>query len=229
MPIVAETLGLPQPSMNVLAMTLRKNGLISSGGRGRGGAEMRPPDVTNLLLAAMAGGHAKDAHEIVARLREASVTPGANQYDDPPRPIENLPLFMQPHSLGAALDAILVSYAADGGLIDDEYQLPITNISLTVTFPHLVCYRAELWLDNGSENWTLRYHRNHPAFDGVPKDKMNDVARSLLAGRGDLEFTARVTSTTFYDLAQALEESAADNTAQQLRETLARKTGRQSL
>lgn len=117
-------------------------------------------------------------------------------------------MFMRAHQLGDALDAIFLSYAADDEFNDEGYGFPITNMSLTVHSPHTLSYQAELWLDIGSEDWTLRYHRNHPDFDGLPRDQWQQKARDLMAGKGDLAFTARVTSTTFYELAEALGQSA---------------------
>lgn len=220
LPVVSETLGLPLASVRVLAMTLRKHGLISSGGRGRGGAEMKASDLTNLLLATMAGGAAKDAHIAVQRLREASVDPTSSHHAEPARPIEDHPMFMRRHVLGDALDAIFLSYASGDELSDEGYGFPITNLFLTVHSPHTLNYAAELWLDNGSEDWTLRYHRNHPAFDGLSKTKWPETARGLMAGKGDLAYTARVTSTTFYHLADALGQAADAEAKQQLKATL---------
>lgn len=218
--VVSETLGLPQASIRVLSMHLRKHGLISSAGRGRGGAEMKASDLTNLLLAAMAGCAAKDAHLAVQRLREASVDPHSSHHGEQARPIEHHPMFTRQHELGDALDAIFLSYASGDELSDEGYGFPITNLFLTIHYPHTVSYQAELWLDNGSEEWTLRYHRNHPAFDDLPKAKWSETARSLIAGKGDLAYTARVTSTTFYDLAGALGQAADAEAKQRLKATL---------
>ncbi|MBO9501631.1 hypothetical protein [Brevundimonas sp. A19_0] len=224
LPIVASTLGLPPASVRVLGAHLRKHGLITRGGRGRGGAEMTPTDLTNLLLAAMSGGQAKDAHLAVIRLREASVDPRSERQDEPARPIEDHPMFMRPHQLGEALDAIFLSYAAEDEFNDEGYGFPITNMFLTVHSPHTLCYEADLWLDNGSEDWTLRYHRNHPDFDDLPRDQWQETARGLVAGKGDLAFTARVTSNTFYELAEALGQSAGEEANRRLAAVLDRRS-----
>ena len=71
--------------------------------------------------------------------------------------------------LGEALATIILSYAAKDGFDDEAYGLPIKDVSLSVGSPQTVNYSAELWLDNGDEDWTLAYHRNHPALDGAPK------------------------------------------------------------
>ena len=224
LPIVAKTLGLPPASLRVLGAHLRKHGLITRGGRGRGGAEMTPTDLTNLLLAAMSGGPAKDAHTAVTRLREAAADPTSDRQEGAARPIGNHPLFIRRHQLGEALDAIFLSYAADDEFNDEDYGFPITNILFTVHSPHTLSYRADLWLDNGSEDWTLRYNRNHPDFDGLPKDEWAETARTLIAGKGDLAFTSRITSNTFYDLADALSQSAGEEASARLSQALGART-----
>lgn len=184
---------------------------------------MTPTDLTNLILAAMSGGPAKEAHIAVRRLREATVDPRSDRQGGPARPIEDHPMFMRPHQLGEALDAIFLSYAGEDEFNDEAYGFPITNLFLTVHSPHTLCYEADLWLDNGSEDWTLRYHRNHPDFDDLPKAKWAQTARDLTVGKGDLAFTARVTSTTFYDLADALSRSAGEEASRRLTAALDRR------
>lgn len=184
---------------------------------------MTPTDLTNLLLAAMSGGPAKHAHIAVSRLREASVDPVSDRQNEPARAIEDHPMFMRPHQLGEALDAIFLSYAAEDEFNDEGYGFPITNMFLTVHSPHTLNYQAELWLDNGSEDWTLRYHRNHPDFDDLPRDQWQQTARDLMAGKGDLAFTAQVTSTTFYELADALGQSAGEEASRRLTAALDRR------
>lgn len=220
-PVLAHALGIPRACVNVLAVTLRKAGLVTRKGRGRGGAEMTPTDMTNLLLAAMGGGHAKDAPDVVRRLREATSEPAPSDSNGSPLPtLPNLPPLNALHSLGEVLDAILLNYVAEGELIDEDSGLPITNMSLVVTFPHRVGYQAELWIDTGDDDWTIRYHRSHPDFDGEPRERWNEIARRLLDGQCDLTFKATVTSSTFYVLSEALGNSTRRRTAEQLRALL---------
>jgi hypothetical protein len=216
-PVLADALGAPLQSVGVLAGSLRKQGLISTGGRGLGAPEMTPADVTNLLLATMCGPPAKDAHVAVTRLREADAC-----IDLPPesQPALDIPFLVGPHTLGEALEGIFLSYAAEGELRQAEHGLPITNMTFTVTFPHLVCYRATLRIDAGGDDWTIRYHRDHPAFDEAPQATRKENARTLPRGYGDLIFTATITSSTFYALAGALETSARQEAARQLASVL---------
>jgi len=54
-------------------MHLRRNGLISSGGRGRGGADMTRQDVTNLLLGVIGANNAIDAPKVVDQARNCQL------------------------------------------------------------------------------------------------------------------------------------------------------------
>ena len=65
---MAEALSLPQRSVNVVAIHLRRAGLISSGGRGKGGAEMSARDAATLLVGNMGAEQLKEAPEAVRDL-----------------------------------------------------------------------------------------------------------------------------------------------------------------
>ena len=60
-PRTAAVLGLPESSVALYGRYLREARMISTGGRGPGGAEMTPQDCANLLMALMIAEHAKDA------------------------------------------------------------------------------------------------------------------------------------------------------------------------
>lgn len=60
-PATAKVLGIPENTVALYARHLREARLITTGGRGPGGAEMKPEDCANLLLALMLAEHAKDA------------------------------------------------------------------------------------------------------------------------------------------------------------------------
>lgn len=67
-PAISQILNVPQKTVNVIAMHLRREGLISSGGRGRGGAEMSARDTATLLIGVMGADQLKDAPAIVRDL-----------------------------------------------------------------------------------------------------------------------------------------------------------------
>lgn len=73
-PLMAETLAVPENTVGVIARHARAAGAISSAGRGPGGAEMTATDCANLLIAVLGchiGGQAKDAGNIIQVNRDA--------------------------------------------------------------------------------------------------------------------------------------------------------------
>ena len=72
-PTLAQVLPMPEQTVSVIARALRKERLISTGGRGPGAAEMTPVDCARLLLAIMAADQVKDAVEASQRFWEFPV------------------------------------------------------------------------------------------------------------------------------------------------------------
>jgi hypothetical protein len=70
---VAATLGDPEPSVNVLAMHLRKTGLITKAGRGMNAADMTPKDAATLFIASLAGGYATETATTTTRVMSAKL------------------------------------------------------------------------------------------------------------------------------------------------------------
>ena len=70
-PTLAQVLPMPEQTVSVIARALRKERLISTGGRGPGAADMTPEDCCRLLLAIMAADQVKDAVEASERLYPA--------------------------------------------------------------------------------------------------------------------------------------------------------------
>lgn len=66
-PTLAQVLPMPEQTVAVIARALRKERLISTGGRGPGAADMTPEDCARLLLAIMAADQVKDAVEASQR------------------------------------------------------------------------------------------------------------------------------------------------------------------
>jgi len=64
--VLADVLKMPETTIEAYAKPLRKNGLISSGGRGPGSADMTPKDCSNLLIACMAGSPAQAVENLNA-------------------------------------------------------------------------------------------------------------------------------------------------------------------
>ena len=83
------------------------------------GQGLTATSLSNVLLAAMARCPASESAVVVARFRDASTDPTKPSASDTARPILDHQLFTRPHTLGEALDAIFLSYAAEDGF-DDE-------------------------------------------------------------------------------------------------------------
>jgi hypothetical protein len=66
---LATALGQPLASVNVVAMMLRKDRLLSSTGRGHNAAEMAPRDVANLLLGCLVEAQVRELAALVGALR----------------------------------------------------------------------------------------------------------------------------------------------------------------
>lgn len=72
-PVLAEALARDEAAVSHCARVLRDSGLISSGGRGPGGAEMTNQDATNLLIGAIGTDVTKDAPSAVVKFRRIAV------------------------------------------------------------------------------------------------------------------------------------------------------------
>lgn len=66
-PILAKVLPMPERTVAIYARLLRQARLLSTGGRGPGGANMTPEDCARLLIAVMAADQVKDAVEAVEK------------------------------------------------------------------------------------------------------------------------------------------------------------------
>jgi hypothetical protein len=116
-PAVASSLGLPEKTVAIYARHLREARLISTGGRGPGGAEMTPQDCANLLMAIVGGNLAKDSALTIDHY--ASLPAGRDEQRDRWE-LENFKIpklitLQERHSFGAALEALIAS-AKDGHL-----------------------------------------------------------------------------------------------------------------
>jgi hypothetical protein len=163
----AEALWVTPKSVNVLAMLLRKHGLITSAGRGSAGAEMGASDATNLLLAVMRMGPAKNVHHNVRFIRKAQLK--ARHYGKTPlKKKDKIPLLVNGFEgdLGRTLDALFEV------LIEKkEPLLEATAFDLDV--PATGEMHATIWLHkrNCDEAWSLGFGRymdlNHDAKPGL--------------------------------------------------------------
>ena len=143
-PTVANVLGVPEKTVNVFSRNLREAGLISSGGRGPGGAHMTPFDAANLIIAVAGSNLVKDAVETVKHYAELPAISSEhhtqtdahnfeNFGNEPPIwdlrgfPIVGLRSLPHGHSFREALAALIAS-AANGSLRDTIEDLPKAHV-----------------------------------------------------------------------------------------------------
>jgi hypothetical protein len=110
-PEMSRHLEIPEETVSVFARHLRLARLISTSGRGRGGADMTPTDCTNLLLAMLSGMPAKDSAQAVSIYTKLkSPLPWMRDEDAPVVPwLEEL----KNATLGRALDRLLTAATTD--------------------------------------------------------------------------------------------------------------------
>ncbi len=111
-PATASVLGVPEKTVAIYARHLREARLITTGGRGPGGADMTPRDCANLLIAIMGAEYAKDAAQVIKKYRPI-VTGGKWRLSK--MPIDALTQLPEHHQFGNALEA-LITAATDGSL-----------------------------------------------------------------------------------------------------------------
>lgn len=203
---LAKELEIPLKSMNVLAMELRKAGLIQTTGRGLNSAEMGPRDATNLILAALCGSFATQSAEAVHTIRAGTSTRCVvgtfNRFpqemvDPPAIPVfERLPW---PHTLGEFLDGYIEDSVEHGDIPLGE--LCITNMSFSLRRDRLG-WCAIVWIDSGSNpGWSIEYVCHHREIADASSDNRLDVARALVADRGSAmrTVTEEVIDGVFFD------------------------------
>lgn len=144
--VVADVLGVPEPTVTVHDRNLAEAGLRSKGGRGRSAAQMTPEDAANLLIAVAGSSLVKDTvvtvreySELPCKYGELSTRSGQHEFkiDGNPEPRWSLSEFPLPemqalpegHTFSAALAALLKD-SRDGHLeaaIEAIDPVPGTN------------------------------------------------------------------------------------------------------
>jgi hypothetical protein len=170
----SDALWFNEKSVNVLAMILRKHGMITKAGRGSAGAEMGASDATNLMLAVLAVSASSQVevtniHHGVRFIRAAQLKARYHgksklkKRDKVPLSVDGLE-----GDLGRTLDAVF------DALIRKD--LPVEAISFELDLPKTGAMRAIIWLhpkteDEDAEAWSLDFGRfmdpNHDARPGL--------------------------------------------------------------
>lgn len=125
-PVVAGVLNVPEKTVAIYVRHLRQARLISTGGRGPGGAAMTARDCANLLIAIMGSNYAKDAAETVTTYRSIGTTSSWTRWQLPHLHLPALKSLPEGHRFGEALDALIES-AKEGSL---EVALEAANEKL---------------------------------------------------------------------------------------------------
>lgn len=199
--------GVPLPTVSLTARHVREAGLISSGGRGPGGAEMTPTDATNLLIGTVAAMQVKDAPEVVRLFRSARPIKNdwGEDHSEARLPIANFATL----PFGEMLDELFRQLAADGDICENDTDEPIelglefqrTGHGYSVS-PVLTINRPN---EDGEVVEHYLYHANNPAFDGLTAQQRNAHARKLFSAGGiGLTVTATVRDYLIYPIADCL-------------------------
>ena len=114
-PATASVLGVPEKTVAIYARHLREARLITTGGRGPGGADMTPRDCANLLIAIMGAEYAKDAAQVIKKYRPIVAGRERISWRLPKMPLDALTQLPEHHQFGNALEA-LITAATDGSL-----------------------------------------------------------------------------------------------------------------
>jgi hypothetical protein len=157
-PGMARALGVAEGTVRLAASGLRKHGLVTTGGRGPGGAVMNPTDAANILLAIMGSDQVTYAYGEVPFLRSLAFVGSELNWNGEWR--SDLPDFEPVNDGGSALlfgetvENLIDNIVRYGDLSDDKRT--ITNLTLQISYP---AYAAEIVLDDGSEVWCLRFQQ----------------------------------------------------------------------
>lgn len=198
----AEAIGMPVKSVNVLAMHLRKAGLITTGGRGRGGAEIGASDATNLLLAAMSGCQSKDAPEVVLQLRSSGISKVYDGHDESELYALPFSIVGSANNLGGALDSIFSEIISRGMPVNSRTNQPLLHLGLRLREPSRLGTSATIWLNDGREDWTLIYEREGEELRGKSKTQRARLAEAIRRSTGILR-QSQIAVETFKEIGNA--------------------------
>ena len=210
--ICANVVGLRDRTVAIYARYLREGRLISTGGRGPGGADMTPRDCANLLIAIMGTNLVKDAAKAVPKYRP--LVADRQQWRLPDMPLPALTRLPEFHQFGAALEA-LITAAMDGSLESaleaaskkyEKVQIsfpPIIEVTVRGPVPVAnISVRAHEW---GEEH---TYAQPHPWLrtDKPPKRAIKRWEKKLERSGpwGDLDQIRLVSTQTIQTLGQLL-------------------------
>ena len=213
-PAVASSLGIPEKTVAIYARHLRKARLLSTGGRGPGGAEMTPADCANLLIAILAADYAKNAAETVLRYRALLAGREQTRWQLPHLPLPPLTELPEHHPFGQALEALIAASkdgALEAALNSASEMLEQERIPFPVTLEILVVgpvpvARISLWASKWGES--VGYAAPDPWLKSdEPSEKEVSAWNEEIQRHGplgDLEQVRRISAKTILVLGQLL-------------------------
>lgn len=181
--------------------------MISTGGRGPGGAEMTPADATNLLIGTVAAMQVKDAPDVVHLFRSAKPFEGG--WGEPHAKARlGIPDF-ESLCFGDMLDALLNELATNGDVFDTSTGDPV---DLELEFQrtgHGYSASPTLTIGRGIATREVTdhylYHANNPAFENISDEEMQDRVRALHSkGSAGLVITATVRDSLIFAVADCI-------------------------
>ena len=112
---IAVVQGLDENQVLWIARYLREAGLITQGGRGRGGARMTVSDAANLLIGVNAPGAPKDSAALVQAFRDLDLTFDALSDPDPDEwDASSEEVFRRGSPFGPALEHVIADFIKSG-------------------------------------------------------------------------------------------------------------------
>lgn len=136
---IAAVQGFDENQVLWIARYLREDGLISKGGRGRGGAQMSVMDACNLLVGVNSPGSAKQSAELVRIIcamplfSDYAVSNDSDEWDNIRSTDDFSKSFMRGSTFGSALQAVLIERLAGGPVHPSSRD----KIKVTISGPDL--------------------------------------------------------------------------------------------
>ncbi|WP_437872070.1 hypothetical protein ACSD7O_08045 [Methylorubrum extorquens] len=144
---LAEVEGLEETQVAWVGRYLREAGLVSSGGRGRGGAQMTVTDAANLLIGVNATSAAKEAVGAVVSIRDLTVADEVFPISEDIKDDSRLSMALyQPQSAAACIENLIGCFTKQQGkeAALDEVSSPHISISFSRPRTRVIIRVADL-------------------------------------------------------------------------------------
>ena len=182
--------GFQHGTIGLAARKLREAGLIRSGGRGPGSADMTYTDAANLLLGVAGASQVTEVVDVVRFTREA--TPWVARFDESLdegrtgwlQDVVDLPGLKPGATFGDALDTVLQHLGEHEDVFDAYHNSVAVSMEAKRT-THDLNYSAALGVEHGpGDRERFYYHRNSPESDGLKDSERDARVVQLIQRRG---------------------------------------------